>query len=94
MKGKKLYSFWLVWPQDKSIEDGKSGEVVVVKEEESDDELEHREEPQVGAVPATAAKIPKDEANKAKDLKSVSCPSPDEAQSLTLSSNRLCKRKP
>ena len=73
MKGKKLYSFWLVWPQDKSVEDGKQGEVVVVKEEESDDELEHREEAQVGAVPATAAKIPKDEANKPKDLKSVSC---------------------
>lgn len=68
MKGKKLYSFWLVWPQDKSADEEKA--VGVREEEDSDDEFEHREEAQVGAVEATAAKVI--DPNKPKDLKSVS----------------------
>lgn len=69
MKGKKLYSFWLVWPQDKGVEEEKAAGVEVVRQEDSDDEFDIREEPQVGAVQATAAKVV--DPNKPKDLKSV-----------------------
>lgn len=65
MKGKKLYSFWLVWPQDKSAEEEKSTDAI--KEEDSDDDLDHKEEG--GATTPSSAL--KESAAKQKDLKSV-----------------------
>ena len=42
MKGKKLYSFWLVWPKEKSNQKDGDSKETEEKEEESDDD-EHKE---------------------------------------------------
>lgn len=60
MKGKKLFSFWVVWPQDKS---GEPEEKIA----EDSDEEEQREE----GVGGTMGMKSKDELYKQKDLKHV-----------------------